>query len=519
MTTDREALGRKVRTVWVTWAREQPNPKPSWLVPWEDLDELDREVDRRIGETLYAMGWHRVEIDRIIAGEAIAAADTVARESMAREGKTITPDDAWHGANSALDDTRASIDERDVHGTRHRFLRLIGFGIAGVRAIDAGPSIARPAAPEMTGNGGAVTLLGPAVVAAELYPPTISQEAWALVQRERSLKAATDAIHADRAQIVAALLDAVGEGSGPGPRAVRRVIAALQDGAPTVTTCRLYQRNLPEDPSCYVCGGRKDQHRATLPETVAADRATGATVEPAPSPGPRTDPRLWRTLVTGLQRTPGIFGDVVLAHVLRNEGDFASEDAHAVVAAGVLCAIQGWGPTTAQIDRVAAVLADEAVADIEAEPVLLDVPTFSAPLLRPVPASSTVASATVAQLRAELAARLAQDGGDYIINLPDGSGNEEAHAGRFHGLYHCDGFGEPLALFADKADADRYLARGRAADPDGDDYLSQDWTVLRTDAILSVLNATVGEDPFQPLDENRLPFTLRTRDDLVKGGA
>lgn len=49
----REDLGRLVRHVWVEWAREQANPKPSWLLPWEDLDDGQREVDMRIGEALY----------------------------------------------------------------------------------------------------------------------------------------------------------------------------------------------------------------------------------------------------------------------------------------------------------------------------------------------------------------------------------------------------------------------------------------------------------------------------------
>lgn len=52
----RDQLGRQVREVWMEWAREQPSPKPSWLVPWEDLREPDREVDRRIGEALYLRG-------------------------------------------------------------------------------------------------------------------------------------------------------------------------------------------------------------------------------------------------------------------------------------------------------------------------------------------------------------------------------------------------------------------------------------------------------------------------------
>jgi hypothetical protein len=52
----RDALGQHVRAVWIAWAREQPNPKPSWLVPWEGLSEPDREVDRMIGEALYKRG-------------------------------------------------------------------------------------------------------------------------------------------------------------------------------------------------------------------------------------------------------------------------------------------------------------------------------------------------------------------------------------------------------------------------------------------------------------------------------
>lgn len=54
----REDLGKMVRDEWVAWAKEQPNPKPSWLVPWDGLSEPDKEVDRRIGERLYRAGMH-----------------------------------------------------------------------------------------------------------------------------------------------------------------------------------------------------------------------------------------------------------------------------------------------------------------------------------------------------------------------------------------------------------------------------------------------------------------------------
>ena len=52
----RELVGRMVRQEWVEWAKEQPNPKPSWLIPWEELDDGQREVDMRIGETLFEVG-------------------------------------------------------------------------------------------------------------------------------------------------------------------------------------------------------------------------------------------------------------------------------------------------------------------------------------------------------------------------------------------------------------------------------------------------------------------------------
>jgi hypothetical protein len=53
---DREMLGRAVREEWILWAKEQPDPKASWLVGWEGLSEPDREVDRRIGVRLANLG-------------------------------------------------------------------------------------------------------------------------------------------------------------------------------------------------------------------------------------------------------------------------------------------------------------------------------------------------------------------------------------------------------------------------------------------------------------------------------
>jgi hypothetical protein len=49
-----EFLGRRVREAWIAWAKEQPNPKLSWLTEWDDLDPGQREVDIRIGRAVAA---------------------------------------------------------------------------------------------------------------------------------------------------------------------------------------------------------------------------------------------------------------------------------------------------------------------------------------------------------------------------------------------------------------------------------------------------------------------------------
>ncbi len=46
----RDIGGRIVREAWVRWAMTQPNPKPSWLVPYDELSEPDKEADRQIFE-------------------------------------------------------------------------------------------------------------------------------------------------------------------------------------------------------------------------------------------------------------------------------------------------------------------------------------------------------------------------------------------------------------------------------------------------------------------------------------
>jgi hypothetical protein len=47
-----ETAAEKVREAWVAWAITQADPKPSWLIPWSELDETSKDADRAIARTL-----------------------------------------------------------------------------------------------------------------------------------------------------------------------------------------------------------------------------------------------------------------------------------------------------------------------------------------------------------------------------------------------------------------------------------------------------------------------------------
>jgi hypothetical protein len=41
--------GRVVGDALNRWGRRQPDPRPAWLVPWDDLTEQDKDADRTVG--------------------------------------------------------------------------------------------------------------------------------------------------------------------------------------------------------------------------------------------------------------------------------------------------------------------------------------------------------------------------------------------------------------------------------------------------------------------------------------
>lgn len=45
-------LGQEIRRVWVDLARQDPRSKPSHLIEWDELDEQNRAIDRKIGQAL-----------------------------------------------------------------------------------------------------------------------------------------------------------------------------------------------------------------------------------------------------------------------------------------------------------------------------------------------------------------------------------------------------------------------------------------------------------------------------------
>lgn len=50
-----ETWAEAIREAWVAWAKGQPNPKPSWLVPWDKCDEQTKDADRYIARYLLAL--------------------------------------------------------------------------------------------------------------------------------------------------------------------------------------------------------------------------------------------------------------------------------------------------------------------------------------------------------------------------------------------------------------------------------------------------------------------------------
>jgi hypothetical protein len=89
-----ETLGRIVRDIWRAWAQEQSDPKLSWLLPWDQLTEPEREVDRRIGCELFDRGF-RAGVEaaaRAVEGYSFVTDSAgIGQEPSSEEWQTVEP--------------------------------------------------------------------------------------------------------------------------------------------------------------------------------------------------------------------------------------------------------------------------------------------------------------------------------------------------------------------------------------------------------------------------------------------
>lgn len=81
--SDRDALGKVVREAWVKWALTQPDPKTSWLVPYDRLSEADKEVDRQIAEAvLDDMNCRRIYLAKKKSRDDLTVIETIEFECL-----------------------------------------------------------------------------------------------------------------------------------------------------------------------------------------------------------------------------------------------------------------------------------------------------------------------------------------------------------------------------------------------------------------------------------------------------
>lgn len=87
--SNREALGKVVRDVWVAWAAEQPDAKPAWLAPWESLPDHIQDVDMRIGEAVARLVL-RGRAMKVATAEWVADAIEIDRDELKTANAKLT---------------------------------------------------------------------------------------------------------------------------------------------------------------------------------------------------------------------------------------------------------------------------------------------------------------------------------------------------------------------------------------------------------------------------------------------
>jgi hypothetical protein len=115
---NRETLGRMVREAWVRWAMTQPSPKPSWLVPYDELAEPDKEADRQIGEAIakWTIIHHEAQAALVSHPLPQAGASELVERLKAEEARMLRLWDACEEVRKKHVGTPAAFD---INGLKH----------------------------------------------------------------------------------------------------------------------------------------------------------------------------------------------------------------------------------------------------------------------------------------------------------------------------------------------------------------------------------------------------------------
>lgn len=114
----RDDGGRVVREAWVRWALTQPNPKPSWLVPYDELSEADKEADRQIFEACRSdlgdkkrIDWIESQVQQYGNGH-----DEPCEASWHFQWQQEKPADYWPGLREWIDSEMSGTPCLECHG-------------------------------------------------------------------------------------------------------------------------------------------------------------------------------------------------------------------------------------------------------------------------------------------------------------------------------------------------------------------------------------------------------------------
>lgn len=124
----REHFGRVLRDAWLGWARQQPDPKPSWLLPWEDLPAEHQEVDMLMAEAVLASVLELRELPSELARAVMAISDAVivrVLQPRSPSSELAEAEERLRGGPGALEMEHTEIIAAELDRLRGEVARLL----------------------------------------------------------------------------------------------------------------------------------------------------------------------------------------------------------------------------------------------------------------------------------------------------------------------------------------------------------------------------------------------------------